>query len=164
MFSLYFYWKILFYPSSQLSLIFWTWMSGHVLFWLSRMQVFYILVFELVQCNWACFTRKGTVEIKYFFIFIIIIRISGTDLLQEFYVLPHWDRNWRENFLSHPVTVYWHWAGQSQCRPCKGQASGRVVSGVPMFKSLVWLELEKDPCWKQESNPNLSLLRWMPHH
>ena len=30
--------------------------------------------------------------------------ISGTDLLRQFYVLPHWDRNCRSNFLPHPVT------------------------------------------------------------
>ena len=27
--------------------------------------------------------------------------------------MPHWDRGCRSNFLSHPVTVYWHWANQS---------------------------------------------------
>ena len=32
--------------------------------------------------------------------------ISGTDLLRQFYVLPHWDRSCRPNFPSHPVTVY----------------------------------------------------------
>ena len=35
---------------------------------------------------------------------------SATDLLRQFYVLPHWDRN----FPSHPVTVCWHRANQSQ--------------------------------------------------
>ena len=39
--------------------------------------------------------------------------ISGTDLLRQFYVLPHWDRSCRSNFPSRPVTVYWHWADQS---------------------------------------------------
>ena len=43
--------------------------------------------------------------------------ISGTDLLRQFYVLPHWDRSCRSNFLPHPVTVYWHRANQSQRRP-----------------------------------------------
>ena len=32
--------------------------------------------------------------------------ISGTDLLRQFYVLPHWDRSSRSNFPSHPVPVY----------------------------------------------------------
>ena len=32
--------------------------------------------------------------------------ISGTDLLRQFYVLPHSDSNCRSNFPSHPVTVY----------------------------------------------------------
>ena len=40
--------------------------------------------------------------------------ISGTDLLRQFYVLPHWDRSCRSNCPSHPVTVYWHRADQSQ--------------------------------------------------
>ena len=43
--------------------------------------------------------------------------ISGTDLLRQFYVLPHWDRSCRSNFPSHPVTVYRHRADQSQCWP-----------------------------------------------
>ena len=43
--------------------------------------------------------------------------ISGTDLLRQFYVLPHWDRSCRSNVLPHPVTVYWHRADQSQCWP-----------------------------------------------
>ena len=33
------------------------------------------------------------------------------------YMLPHWHRSCRSNFLSHPVTVYWQWADQSQCWP-----------------------------------------------
>ena len=43
--------------------------------------------------------------------------ISGTDLLRQFYVLPHRDRSCRSNFPSHPVTVYWHQADQSQRWP-----------------------------------------------
>ena len=43
--------------------------------------------------------------------------ISGTDQLRQFYVLPHWDRSCRSNFPSHPVTVYWHRANQSQRWP-----------------------------------------------
>ena len=29
---------------------------------------------------------------------------SGMDLLRQLYVLPHWDRHWRQNLLSHIVT------------------------------------------------------------
>ena len=47
--------------------------------------------------------------------------ISGTDLLRQLYVLPHWDRSCRPNFPSHPVTVYWHWADQSQRWPCNAR-------------------------------------------
>ena len=43
--------------------------------------------------------------------------ISGTDLLRQFYMLPHWDRSCRSNFLPHTVTVYWHRANQSQRWP-----------------------------------------------
>ena len=43
--------------------------------------------------------------------------ISETDLLRQFYVLPHWDRSCRSNFPSHTVTVYWNWANQSQHWP-----------------------------------------------
>ena len=43
--------------------------------------------------------------------------ISGSDLLWQFYALPHWDRSCRSNFPSHPVTVYWHRANKSQHWP-----------------------------------------------
>ena len=42
---------------------------------------------------------------------------SGTDLLRQYYMLPHWDRSCRSNFLSLPVTVHWHRANQSQRWP-----------------------------------------------
>ena len=50
---------------------------------------------------------------------------SGTDLLRQFYVLPHWDRSCRPNFPSYPVTVYWHWADQSQ----HGSYNSRNLAG-----------------------------------
>ena len=43
--------------------------------------------------------------------------LSGTDLLTQFYVLPHWNRSCRSNFRSQPVTLYWHRASQSQRWP-----------------------------------------------
>ena len=43
--------------------------------------------------------------------------ISGMHLLRQFYMLPHWNRSCRSNFLPHPVTVYWHQADQSQRWP-----------------------------------------------
>ena len=43
--------------------------------------------------------------------------ISGIDLLRQFYMLLNWDRSCRSNFPSHPVTVYWHQANQSQHWP-----------------------------------------------
>ena len=81
--------------------------------------------------------------------------ISGTDLLKQSYVLPHWDRSWRSNLLSDPVTVLWHRTNQSQRWSCNArrQPPGRVVTGVPISKSLVCLDLEKDPWRKRESNP-----------
>ena len=42
---------------------------------------------------------------------------SGTDLLWQFYLLPHWDRSCSPNCPSHQVTVYWHRADQSQRWP-----------------------------------------------
>ena len=51
--------------------------------------------------------------------------ISGTDLLRQLYVLPHWDRSCRSNVLPHPVTVYWHRADQSQYWPC----NARLLAG-----------------------------------
>ena len=39
-------------------------MIGHLLFWVSYVHVFCIFVFAPVQRNWACFTRKGALEIR----------------------------------------------------------------------------------------------------
>ena len=58
-------------------------------------------------------------------------------------MLPHWDRSCRPNFPSHLVTVCWHRADQSQHWPYKHQAPGRVATGVPIFKSLVWSDPRK---------------------
>ena len=79
--------------------------------------------------------------------------ISGKDLLRQFYVLPHWDRICRPNFPPNPVTIYWHWANQSQ----QCQTPGRVATGVPILKSLVWLDPQKSWC-KRDSNPESSTL------
>ena len=38
---------------------------------------------------------------------------SRTDLLRHFHIRSHWDRKYLSNLLSHPFTVYWHWANQS---------------------------------------------------
>ena len=61
----------------------------------------------MVGCFLACLTSQQHASVC----------ISGMDLLRQFYVLPHWDGSGRSNFLSHPVTVYWHRANQSQHWP-----------------------------------------------
>ena len=53
---------------------------------------------------------------------------SGTDLLRQFYVLPHRDRSCRPNFPSHPVTIYWHRADRSQHWPY----NARRLAGLPL--------------------------------
>ena len=42
---------------------------------------------------------------------------QGRICSDNFFVLPHWDRSCISNFPSHPVTVYWHRADQSQRWP-----------------------------------------------
>ena len=44
-----------------------------------------------------------------------VSHFSGTDLLRQFYMLPHWDGSCRSNFLSYQVKAHWHWA--NQCWP-----------------------------------------------
>ena len=46
----------------------------------------------------------------------------------QFYLLPHWDRSCRSNYLPHPVTVYWHWADQYQRCPY----NARSLAGKPL--------------------------------
>ena len=55
------------------------------------------------------------------------------------WMLPHWDRSCRSNFLPYPVTVYLHQANQSLALTL--QRKHLVVTGVPSFKSLVLLDL-----------------------
>ena len=55
---------------------------------------------------WCCLLVAATCEC-----------ISGTDLLRQVYLLPHWDRSCRSFFPFHPVTVYGHRASQSQHWP-----------------------------------------------
>ena len=46
-------------PFLLLSWMFWAWLCGHMLFWVSYMHVFCIFAFALVLCNCTCFTWKG---------------------------------------------------------------------------------------------------------
>ena len=78
--------------------------------------------------------------------------ISGTYLLRQLCMLPHWDKSCRSNFLSYPVTIYWQ---PSQTLEC--QAPGKVATEAPVVKSLVWLNPKNDPWRKWESNPALPL-------
>ena len=55
-------------------------------------------------------------------------RISGTDLIRQFYVLSHWDRSCRSNFGSHPVKRYWHQAENSHRWLC----NFRRLAGFPL--------------------------------
>ena len=83
--------------------------------------------------------------------------ISGTDLLRQFYVLPHWDRSCRSNVLPHPVTVSWHRADQSQCWPY----NTRRLAGQPLecqFLSHRYDSTPKKSRHKQDSNPGPSAL------
>ena len=68
--------------------------------------------------------------------------------------VPHRDRSCRSNTVFRPVTVYWHRANQSQ----RCQVPSRVVSGVLILKPLVWLQLEKDPLGKAETEPRSAAL------
>ena len=83
--------------------------------------------------------------------------ILGMDLLRQFYVLPHWDRSCRSNCPSHPVTIYWHQADQSQHWPY----IARRLAGWPLGCQFLrhWYDStpEKSRC-KQDSNPGSSAL------
>ena len=83
-----------------------------------------------------------------------LLNVSETDLLRQVYVLPHWDRSCRSNFPSHPVAVYWHRAVQSQRWPYHRRAPVRVATGVPIFKSVAWLDREKIP-WQAGFEPGI---------
>ena len=47
---------------------------------------------------------------------------------RQLYVQPHWNGNWGSNMLSHPVTVCWHRANQSQ----PWHYNARRLAGMPL--------------------------------
>ena len=64
--------------------------------------------------------------------------------------------------LFHPVAVYWH---QSQRSHYKARRLARcIATGVTIFKSLVWLDLEKATGEKKGLIPDLPLSRQTPNH
>ena len=80
-----------------------------------------------------------------------------TDGSAQFYVLPHWDRRCRSNFLPHPVTVYWHRVDQSQRWPY----NARRLAGQPLecqFSSHWYNLILKKFQHKPDSNPRSSTL------
>ena len=83
--------------------------------------------------------------------------ISGTDLLRQFHVLPHWDRSCRPNFPSHPVTVYGHRANQSQYWPY----NARRLAGKPLECQFLghWYDSAPEKSRrKQDLNPGFSAI------
>ena len=93
----------------------------------------------------------------------ILAHLYTMTALMILYVLPHWDRSSGSNFLSHPVSLLT--VGQHvSVLTLQRQVPDRVATGVRTFKSLVWLDLEKDPRGKRESNPGLLSSRRTPYH
>ena len=58
-----------------------------MLFWVSYMPVFYIFVFALVQCSWACFTWKSTLEIQSLLLSSLSYQNALIHNLHELYVV-----------------------------------------------------------------------------
>ena len=70
--------------------------------------------------------------------------------LRHVYGLRQWDWSCISNFLSHP-----HCTDTRPTNPntdAMMPGAGRVATGLPIFRSLVWLELEENSHWKQKSN------------
>ena len=83
--------------------------------------------------------------------------ISWIDLLRQCYVLPHWHKSCRSNFLPQPVTVYRHWANQSQHWP----HNARRLARKPLERqfSSHWYDLtQKKSRRKRDSKPRSSAL------
>ena len=83
--------------------------------------------------------------------------ISGTDLLRQFYLLPHWDRSSRSNFPFHPVTVYWHRVNQFKHWPLHA----RRLAGLRLechFLSYWYDSTPEKSRRKRDSNPGSSAL------
>ena len=77
-----------------------------------------------------------------FVCWLLNVPATGTDLLRQSHVLPHWDNIQLSTSPSHSILT--------QGRPVpvltqKRQAPGRVATGVPILKSLVWLDPQKIP-------------------
>ena len=81
------------------------------------------------------------------------VSISRMGLFRQVYMLPHWDRSCRSNFISHPVTVQYIDTGPTS--PREDPVHGKAATGVPIFKSLVWLKRDhikrSHNQWRSES-------------
>ena len=69
-----------------------------------------------------------------------------------------WDRSCRPNFPSHPVTVYWLWAKQSQHWPY----NARRLAGLSLLCQFLshWYYSTPEKSWrKRDSNPGSSALK-----
>ena len=84
---------------------------------------------------------------------------SRLDLIKQLYMLPHWDRSCRSNFLLHPVPVFWHRAKHSQHWPC----NTRRLAGQPLecqFGSDLYDSTRKNPSASRNWTPLLRQSPW----
>ena len=90
----------------------------------------YLLIFSfLLMVSWHTHVEKRQLvnnlsQKPVIFCFILFfccltshLSISGTYLLRQLYVLPHWGRSCKSNFLSHPITVHCHYPASPSTDP-----------------------------------------------
>ena len=70
--------------------------------------IFCVIFVCLSHCFFSCIGCKPTTRVVVCWLFLIPAPcqcISRTDLLRKSYVLPHWGRSCRPDFLSHPQST-----------------------------------------------------------
>ena len=68
-------------------------------------------------------------------LFVGCLTYFGTCLLRQVYMLPHWDRSCRSNFLSYPVIACWHRANQSRRWCFNARHLAGVATGISIFNT-----------------------------
>ena len=120
------------------------------------------------SCWWTCWSVIIVLMMQNFgcfFFFFLMMTIYDDDFFFFFFLCWLWWWWWRQLWMCS-----WWWQSHDDddgncCNiyDCPKLIVQQVhVTKLPIFKSLVWLHLQRSPRWKRESNQGLALCRQMP--
>ena len=141
--------------------------ATHILVWADPSLRYSSLLLGCLASNQPTAVNLGTDPITLgavCWLVAICLCVIATDLLRQLYMVPHWERSCRSNWLSHPVPVYWHRADQSE----RWHYNARRLAGKPVechCLSHCYGSTRKHPhaaSWNRARD--LPLSRWVTYH